>query len=90
MPSLVSAPLVLVLAPDIVRLLVVTSIDEVVPAVKVKFRFVEAVAPVYRNVPPPNTRLAAALLAAPRFPTTLPLPIVATLSTPPLIVVGPV
>jgi hypothetical protein len=38
-------------APEIVRVLVVTSIEEVVPAVNVKARLVEAVAPVYCSVP---------------------------------------
>ena len=50
---------------------VVTSIVLVVPVVSVKLRSVEAVAPVYCKVPPPSTRFAAALLAAPRLPGTL-------------------
>ena len=90
LPIFVRAPVVLVLAPEIVKLFVVTSMDEVVPAVNVKFLFVEAVAPVYCNVPPPSTKFPAATAAAPRFPATPPLPIVPTLSTPALIVVIPV
>jgi hypothetical protein len=89
-PAFVSAPVVLVLAPEIVKVLAVTSNDEVVAAVNVKFLFVEAVAPVYCSVPPPSTKLLAVVLAAPRFPATPPLPIVPTLSTPALIVVTPV
>ena len=91
-PSLVSPPVVAVLAPASVRLVAptVTSIEDVVPGLKVKLRSVEAVAPVYCNVPPPSTKFAAALVAAPRFPTTPPFPIVATLNVPALIVVAPV
>jgi len=63
----------------------------VVPAVIVKFLSVEADAPVYFKVPPPNTRLVAALVAEPKLPlATAPSPIVATLSVPALIVVTPV
>ena len=65
MPILISAPVVLVLEPDIdsVAKLEFTSIVDVVPAVSVNARSVGAVAPVYFNVPPPSTRLAAALVA---------------------------
>ena len=63
----------------------------VVPAVIVKFLSVEADAPVYCKVPPPNTRLVAALVAEPRLPlATAPFPIVETLNVPALIVVTPV
>jgi len=62
----------------------------VLPVVKVKLRSVEAVVPVYCKVPPANTRLAAALVACPRFPATPPFPIVATLNVPALMVVVPV
>ena len=89
-PIFVKPPVVTAAAPDIVRLFVVMSRVEVVPAVKVKARSVEASAPVYCSVPPPSTRFVAPLVAAPRFPFTPPLPIVATLSTPSLIVVTPV
>ena len=45
----------------------------------------------YFKVPPPNTRLVAALVAEPRLPlATPPFPIVATLNVPALIVVTPV
>ena len=89
---MVKPPLVAVLAPDIVSVVapVETSIVEVVAAVNVKLRSVEAVAPVYCNVPPPNTKFAAAFVAWPRFPAMPPLPIVATLKMPWLIVVTPV
>ena len=91
-PAFVRPPLVAVVAPDIVSVVAepVTSIVEVVLAVSVALRSVEAVAPVYWSVPPPRTRLAAALLAWPRFPAWPPLPIVATLKIPALIVVTPV
>ena len=91
-PILVSAPVVAVDAPEIVKLvpLVLMSIEEVVPVVRVKLRFVEAVAPVYCKVPPPSTKLAAALVAEPKLPpATPPLPIVPTLKMPSLIVVTP-
>ena len=47
-PSLVSAPVVEAPAPDTVRVLAAlkTSMDEVVPVVRVKARSVAAVAPV--------------------------------------------
>ena len=91
-PNLVSAPVVAVDAPEIVKLvpLVLMSIEEVVPAVKVKLRSVEAVDPVYCKVPPPSTKLAARLVALPKLPATPPLPIVPTLKVPALIVVTPV
>ena len=62
----------------------------VVLSVIVKFLSVEAVAPVYFKVPPPNTRLVAALVACPKFPAIPPSPIVPTLNVPTLIVVAPV
>jgi hypothetical protein len=92
-PVFVRAPEVEAAAPLIVKLVarVETSIVPVVPAVIVKFLSVEAVAPVYFKVPPPNTRLVAALVAEPRLPlATPPFPIVATLNVPALIVVTPV
>ena len=91
-PDLVSAPVVAVLAPDIVNVTsdVATSIVEVVPAVNVKFLLVEAVSPVYCKVPPPKTKLDAVVAAAPKLPETSPFPIDAILKVPPLIVVTPV
>ena len=91
-PAFVRLPLVAVVAPDIVSVVVdvVTSTVDVLLAVSVELRSVEAVAPVYWSVPPPRTRFAAALLAAPRLLAAPPLPIVATLKTPALIVVTPV
>ena len=86
---MVSAPFVAVEAPLTVRLLVVMSKVAVLPALTVKLRSVLAVAPVYCSVPPSKTRFAAALLAAPRFPLTPPLPMVPTLSVPVLSVVTP-
>ena len=90
LPIFVSEPVVAGIAPEIVRVFVVTSVDDVVAAVNVNALSVPAVAPVYCNVPPPSTKFVAALVAAPRFPATPPLPIVATLNTPALIVVTPV
>ena len=89
---MVSAPVVLALEPDTVRLLAasVTSMVEVLAAVSVKARSVEAEDPVYCSVPPSSTRLAAALEAWPTLPATPPLPMVATLSVPALTVVAPV
>jgi hypothetical protein len=89
-PYFVSAPEALALAPEIVSVLLTTSIMDVVAAVKVKFLFVEAVTPVYCSVPPLSTKLPAALLAAPRLPAIPPFPIVATLNIPVFIVVTPV
>ena len=95
-PDFVKAPLVAALAPDIVSVVpaAVTSIVPLFDAAIVNFRSVSPLAPVYWRVPlpalPPRTRFAAALLAAPRFPATPPLPIVATLNVPALIVVTPV
>ena len=66
-PVLVRAPAVAALAPEIVRAPVVTSMVPVVAAVSVKSRAVEALAPVNWRVPPLNTRLAAAVVAAPRL-----------------------
>ena len=90
-PVLVSAPVVLVLAPEIVKVVpdAVTSIVLVVPAVKVKARSVEAVAPVYFKVPPPSTKLAASLADAPMLLLDKPLAIDEILKVPPLIVVTP-
>ena len=59
-------------------------------APSVNRRFVVSPTPVYCNVPPSNTRLAAALVACPMFPATPPFPIVAALKVPALIVVTPV
>ena len=89
-PIFVKPPVVTAAAPDIVRVFAVMSRVEVVPAVNVKLRVVEALPPVYCSVPPPSTRFEAVFEAAPRFPATPPLRIVATLSTPALIVVTPV
>ena len=84
--------MVAVLAPDTVRVVakVVTSIVDVVLSVNMKLRFVDAVVPVYFKVPPPSTKLVASAVAFPRLPATAPLPIVATLKTPSLMVVMPV
>ena len=48
-PALINAPVVAVDAPEIVSLVaaVLTLIVEVVPAVRVKLRLVEALSPVY-------------------------------------------
>ena len=89
-PVLASAPVVAVLAPETVKVFALTSRVPVVPAFNVKPRSVDAVDPVYCKVPPLNTKLAAALLAAPKFPLDPPLPIVATESVPPVSVVTPV
>ena len=87
---MVNAPVVAALVPEMVKIFVLTSMVEVVPAVKVKLRLVLAVAPVYCKVPPPRTRLPTALLAEPKLPpATPPLPIVPTLKMPSLIVVTP-
>ena len=95
-PAFVNAPVVFVLAPVIVSVLaaVATFTVEVVPAVNVKLRSVDAVAPVYSSVPPPSTRFVAALPDAPMLlATPPPAPSIATvfaLNTPALIVVTPV
>ena len=91
-PVLIRPPVVAAEAPDKVRLAaaVVTSTVLAVPAVSVKARSLEAVAPVYCRVPPPRTRLAAAFVAWPRLQAVAPLPMFATLSTPALMVVMPV
>lgn len=89
LPALIKAPVVLVLAPEIVKSLVV-SIVLVVPVVKVKLRFVDVVAPVYCKVPPPNTKFTAALDEAPILLLTAPLANVVATSVPALIVVAPV
>ena len=67
-PIFVSAPLVVALAPEIVRVVPAswTSMELVVAAVSVNARFVLAVLPVYCRVPPPKTRLEAAAVAWPR------------------------
>ena len=62
-PILVKIPMVAVEAPDMVKVLVVTSMVPVVAAVSVKLRSVLAVKPVYCSVPPLNTRFAAAFVA---------------------------
>ena len=91
-PVFVRAPEVEAAAPLIVRSVarVETSKVPVVPVDIVKALFVEAVEPVYFKVPLLNTKLDAELLACPKFPATLPFPIVATLNVPALIVVAPV
>ena len=89
-PILVRPPVVVGMAPEMVRLLAVISKVEMVPAPRVKLLLVDAVDPVYCSVPPFRTRLVAALPAAPRLPGTLPSPMVATLNTPALMVVTPV
>ena len=65
LPVFVNAPDVLALAPDIVKLVpeLEISIELVVAAVNVKARSVEAVVPVYLNVPPPKTKFDAAFVA---------------------------
>ena len=91
-PAFVKEPVVAVEAPEMVNAeaAVLTSIVDVVSAVRVKFLFVDAVTPVYLRVPPLRIRLAAAFVACPRLPATPPSPIVATLKVPELIVVTPV
>ena len=91
-PILVSAPVVEAAEPVTVNTVapVLTSIELVVPFVSVKLRSVLAVPPVYCSVPPPSTKFAAALVAAPKFPAAPPAPIVPTERTPALIVVTPV
>ena len=91
-PSLVSEPVVAAAAPESVKVLaaLATSMDEVVAAVRVKLRSLDAVAPVYCRVPPLSTRLPAPLVAAPRLPATPPSLMLATLSVPALSVVMPV
>ena len=89
-PVLVNAPVVAVLAPDMVKVLVETSIVDVVPALNMKLRSVDAVSPVYFKVPPSSTSLVASEVACPKLPATPPLPIVATLKVPALMVVTPV
>jgi len=90
-PTLVSAPFVVVpVAPANVKVFVVISKVPVVPAVIVNALSDVAVEPVYCKVPPPNTKLVAALVAFPKLPATPPSPIVATLNVPALIVVTPV
>ena len=75
---LVSAPVVVVpVAPaNVNETLVGTSMVPVVPAVIVNALSDVAVEPVYCKVPPPNTKLVAALVAAPRLPALKPFPIV--------------
>ena len=92
-PNLVRLPLVVADVPDIVRepVKLVTLMPLVVPAVRVKLRSVELLdEPVYSKVPPPRTRLPAALVELPRAPAAPPLVIAEMLSVPPLIVVAPV
>ena len=91
-PVLVNAPVVFVLAPEIVRFVppLVTSIVDDVPVVRTKFRLVETVEPVYCNVPPPSVRFAAVVVEAPMSLFTPPFANVPTLSVPALIVVAPV
>ena len=61
-----------------------------VAAVRVKLRSMETLAPVYCSVPPPSTRLAAALVDAPILLLEPPLARVPTLKVPALMVVAPV
>ena len=89
-PAFVRAPVEATLAPLIVNVFVVTLMVLEVPALRVKLRFVVAVAPVYWRVPPFSTKLPAAVLACPRLPATPPFPIVATERMPSVIVVTPV
>ena len=92
-PDLLRLPEVLAEAPDMVRETVelVTLMPPVVPPVSVKLRSVLPFAePVYSSVPPPRTRLPAALVELPRAPATPPLVIAAMLSVPALMVVAPV
>jgi hypothetical protein len=90
-PSFVKPPVVFDVAPVIVSVVakVLTLIFEIVPLVSVMFLFVDAETPVYLNSPPPKTRLAAALVAFPKFPATSPLPMLVTLSVPKLMVTPP-
>jgi hypothetical protein len=88
-PAFVKAPVVLAAAPEIVSALV-TSIVEVVPVVKVNALFVEAVLPVYSNVPPPKTKFPTALVDCPILLALPPLAILEILSVPLFIVVAPV
>ena len=61
------------------------------PVFIVKFLSVEALSPVYFKVPPSKIKLPTKLLAEPKLPlATKPLPIVATLIVPAVIVVTPV
>ncbi len=92
LPILVRAPVVTVLAPLIVRLAAasVTLTEPVVPALKMKFRSVDAVPPVYCSVPAPSTRLAARFVDWPMLLATPPLAKEFALNTPALIVVAPV
>ena len=91
-PALTNLPEVLAEAPEIVSVwpAVETSMVLVVEPVKVKLRSVLAVLPVYCNVPPPKTKLAAAFDDAPRLPEAPPLPMDETESVPALIVTTPV
>ncbi len=92
-PSLVKPPVVFIVAPFTVRVVPATAlilIFETVPVVNVMFLSVELVPPEYLNSPPPKTKLAAALVAFPKFPATSPFPMVPTLSVPALMVTPPV
>lgn len=91
-PSLVNPPVVFAVVPLTVSVVAVVLIFifETVPAVSVMFLSVDAVAPEYFNSPPPNTSLAAALVACPKLPATPPFPMVPTLSVPKLMVTPPV
>ena len=62
-PVLVSAPVVAVLTPAMTKLLVETSIVDVLPALNMKLRFVNALDPVYFKVPPSSTSLVASAVA---------------------------
>ena len=67
-----------------------TLIVAVLPAVIVKALSVVAVRPVYLSVASPITILPTPAVACPKLPATPPLPMVATLKVPALMVVIPV
>ena len=67
---------------------VLTLMVLVVPLVSVKLRLLVEM-PVARSVPPPKTRLDAALVEFPKDPVTLPFPRVDMLTVPELITVPP-
>ena len=90
---MVKPPVVAAVVPVTVRVvgvLVLIFIFETVPAVKVMFLSVVAVAPEYFNSPPPNTNLSAPVPLCPKLPEFAPSPMVATLSIPALMVTPPV
>ena len=91
-PTLVRAPVVVVpVAPANVKVFVVISKVPVVPAVIVNALSDVTVKPVYCKVPPSNTKLVLALVAALKLLEVLPpLPIAPTLNVPALRVTIPV